>query len=73
MRRDIVNEFMFYKRKNNRRNQFWYHKKNISIAKTILKLRNGSMITIKEYDEMADWMVQNIRKGDVFLTNCDNH
>lgn len=44
--------------------QFLYHKKNISIAKTILKLRNESIITIKGYDEMADWMVQNIRKED---------
>lgn len=44
--------------------QFLYHKKNISISKTILKLRNESIITIKGYDEMADWMVQNIRKED---------
>ena len=38
--------------------------KNISIAKTNLKLQNGNIITIKGYDEMADWMVQNIKKED---------
>ena len=38
--------------------------KNISIAKTNLKLKNGNIITIKGYDEMADWMIQNIKKED---------
>ncbi len=41
-----------------------YNKKNISIAKTKLKLENESVIVIKGYDEMADWMVQNIKKED---------
>ena len=36
----------------------------ISVAKTKLKLENESVIVIKGYDEMADWMVQNIRKKD---------
>lgn len=44
--------------------QFLYQKKNISIARTKLELQNGSIITIKGYDEMADWMIQNIRKED---------
>ena len=44
--------------------QFFYQKKNISIARTKLELQNGSIITIKGYDEMADWMIQNIRKED---------
>ena len=43
---------------------FLYNKKNISIAKTKLKLQNGNIIAIKGYDEMADWMIQNIRKED---------
>ena len=36
----------------------------ISVAKTKLKLENESVIVIKGYDEMADWMIQNIRKED---------
>ena len=44
--------------------RFLYQKKNISIARTKLELQNGSIITIKGYDEMADWMIQNIRKED---------
>ncbi len=36
----------------------------ISVAKTKLKLENESVIVIKGYDEMADWMVQNIKKKD---------
>ena len=44
--------------------QFLYQKKNISIARTKLELQNGSIITIKGYDEMADWMIQNIRKEE---------
>ncbi len=36
----------------------------ISVAKTKLKLENESVIVIKGYDEMADWMVQNIKKED---------
>lgn len=44
--------------------QFLYQKKNISIARTKLELQNGSIITIKGYDEMADWMIQNIRRED---------
>ena len=44
--------------------QFLYQKKNISIARTKLELQNGSIITIKGDDEMADWMVQNIKKKD---------
>lgn len=43
---------------------FLYNKKNISIARAKLELRNGSIITIKGYDEMADWMLQKIRKED---------
>ena len=35
-----------------------------SVAKTKLKLENESVIVIKGYDEMADWMVQNIKKED---------
>ena len=41
-----------------------YNKKNISVAKTKLKLENESIITIKRYDEMADWMIQKIKKED---------
>ena len=41
-----------------------YNKKNISVAKTKLKLENESIITIKGYDEMADWMIQKIKKED---------
>lgn len=44
--------------------QFLYQKKNISIARTKLELQNGSRITIKGYDEMADWMIQKIKKED---------
>ena len=44
--------------------QFLYQKKNISIARTKLELQNGSIITIKGYDEMADWMIQKIKKED---------
>ena len=36
----------------------------ISVAKTKLELENESVIVIKGYDEMADWMIQNIRKED---------
>ena len=36
----------------------------ISVAKTKLELENESVIVIKGYDEMADWMVQNIKKED---------
>ena len=43
---------------------FLYNKKNISITRAKLELRNGSIITIKGYDEMADWMLQKIRKED---------
>ena len=43
---------------------FLYNKKNISVAKTKLKLENESIITIKGYDEMADWMIQKIKKED---------
>ena len=46
---------------------FLYNKKNISIAKTKLKSQNGSIITVKGYDEMADWMAQNIRKEDKLI------
>ena len=41
-----------------------YNKKNISVAKTKLKLENESIITIKGYDEMTDWMIQKIKKED---------
>ena len=41
-----------------------YQKKNISIARTKLELKNGSIITTKGYDEMADWMIQKIKKED---------
>ena len=41
-----------------------YQKKNISIARTKLELQNGSIITTKGYDEMADWMIQKIKKED---------
>ncbi len=44
--------------------QFLYQKKNISIARTKLELQKGSIITIKGYDEMADWMIQKIKKED---------
>ena len=44
--------------------RFLYQKKNISIARTKLELKNGSIITIKGYDEMADWMIQKIKKED---------
>ena len=44
--------------------RFLYQKKNISIARTKLELQNGSIITIKGYDEMADWMIQKIKKED---------
>lgn len=43
---------------------FLYNMNKISVAKTKLKLENESIITIKGYDEMADWMVQNIKKED---------
>ena len=41
-----------------------YQKKNISIARTKLELKNESIITTKGYDEMADWMIQKIKKED---------
>ena len=43
---------------------FLYNMNKISVAKTKLKLENESVIVIKGYDEMADWMVQNIKKED---------
>lgn len=43
---------------------FLYNKKNISIARAKLELQNGGIITIKGYDEMADWMIQKIKKED---------
>ncbi len=47
---------------------FLYNSKRISVAKMKLKLRNGSIITIKGHDEMADWMYKNIIKNyDIVL------
>lgn len=43
--------------------KFLYNSKRISIARTKLELVNGSIIAIKGYDEMADWMYRNLKNG----------
>lgn len=39
---------------------FIYNSKKISIAKTKIRLDNESVITIKGYNEMADWIYRNL-------------
>lgn len=36
--------------------RFMYNSKKISVAKTKIRLNNDSIINVKGYDEMADWM-----------------
>ncbi len=43
---------------------FFVSKEKYSIARTKLELKNESIITTKGYDEMADWMIQKIKKED---------
>lgn len=44
--------------------KFYIGNKKCSVAKTKIKLENGSSIEIKGYDEMADWMYKNILEND---------
>lgn len=45
--------------------KFFYSSKKISIARTRILLENGSIILIKGYDEMADWIYHYIEVGEL--------
>ena len=44
--------------------KFYIGSRKSSVAKTKIKLENGSSIEIKGYDEMADWIYQNVLEND---------
>ena len=47
--------------------KFYIKSKKISVAKTKVILANKSVVTIKGYDNMADYMHQNIKENDVIF------
>jgi len=44
--------------------KFIYNSKKISVAKTKLKLDNDSVILIKGYNDMADWLYRYVNIDD---------
>lgn len=44
--------------------KFYLNNKKISVAKTKIMQDDKTKVTIKGYNEMADWMYQNIHKND---------
>lgn len=44
--------------------EFILRSKNISIAIFTLEVDNNSIITVKAYNEMANWSYQNLVKGN---------
>ena len=69
MEREVVMNLCFFKGKviEEVKFNFFYRRKQTSIAKTKIKLENGSIILIKGYDEMADWMYHYIEMDDSLL------
>ena len=49
--------------------KFIYNSKKISVAKTKIKLINESTITIKGYDDMADWMYRYVNINDEIVVS----
>jgi len=44
--------------------KFYYCNKKTSVAKTKIKLEDGSIITISGYDEKADWLFRKLNVND---------
>ena len=47
--------------------KFYMKSKKISVAKTKVILANKSIVTIKGYDYMAEYMYQNIKENNVIF------
>lgn len=47
--------------------KFFYRSKQISIARTKVLLESGSIVLIKGYDAIADWLYHFIEIGDYLL------
>lgn len=64
-----MNEVLILGKIEDIRFEFMYDSEYISICIIKLKLKNQSMIEAYGYDEIADKMIQKLKKGNIILIN----